>query len=429
MTRLKFSAALVAGFAFISIAAQAADEDPQWPNVPSESLPVPNPRPAFADPDEVVARILRKQPGDLDADEIKSAASGDPQWPDVPPEKLPAPDTNRPSPESQLAKTRILPSDPIFAADMTVRRAAGAARWPDLPPDRAPPSPFAFETGARYWFSGGKIRFAFANGAPLFGDPTSTLDWHGLTAHSGEVFARVDHRPSGFFVKGMYGLGAVTDGQIDDRDFLVGQIKFSDTTSDVKNGNLNYAMLDLGWAYQPMGGIRLSFFAGYHYWHEKVTAYGLLCNQASFVIATCPSAGAVPIGFDTAVLSYEPTWHALRVGTEARFAITDRWSFSAEIAAIPFAAQQNDDSHLLRTDLGPSPNVITQSRYAYGVEAEMFFNYAITPNIEIGGGVRYWGLVSRYGDVRFGPTFDIKNTLNNFDQERYGLLAQIKGRF
>ena len=92
----------------------------------------------------------------------------------------------------------------------------------------------------------------------------------------------------------------------------------------------------------------------------------------------------------------------------------------------------NKDSHLLRqsmADLGPAPNVITDSTYAFGVEAELFVNYAITPNIEIGTGVRYWGVTANKGDVRFGPDFGVANHLNKFDQQRYGVLAHVKGKF
>jgi len=98
----------------------------------------------------------------------------------------------------------------------------------------------------------------------------------------------------------------------------------------------------------------------------------------------------------------------------------------------PYAVVQNKDGHLLRqdsADLGPAPNVVTKSKYAYGVEAELFVNYLVTPNIEIGAGVRYWGLASRMGDVSFGPSFDSAYQLTNFDQERYGVLVHAKGRF
>jgi hypothetical protein len=102
---------------------------------------------------------------------------------------------------------------------------------------------------------------------------------------------------------------------------------------------------------------------------------------------------------------------------------------SGEIAAIPHAFVQNDDSHLLRDDLGKSPNVITDSTWAFGLEAQAIVDYAITPNIQIGGGVRHWGLNAQFGGVRFGPDFANSFSLNNFSLQRYGALLQLKGTF
>ena len=186
-------------------------------------------------------------------------------------------------------------------------------------------------------------------------------------------------------------------------------------------------MFDVGWAYSPMPNMRLGFFVGYHYWREKVTANGILCNIASDL--GCASVNAVVTGFDTPVLSYEPTWHALRVGTEGKLWIDDRWSFSGEFAVVPYAVVQNKDSHLLRqdsADLGPAPNVVTKSMPTAS-KPNCSSIYLVTPNIEIGAGVRYWGLASRMGDVSFGPAFDSTNQLTNFDQERYGVLAARQG--
>jgi hypothetical protein len=299
------------------------------------------------------------------------------------------------------------------------------ARWPSLPAEKQP-SPFVFEAGARYWYSSGSMNFGFSNGNPLFGSPTSTLDWLRLTGHSGEAFARLDHIPSGVFAKGVFGLGVVGDGSIVDKDFFAGQFKFSDTTSDVTSGRMSFAMFDVGWAFYPVPEIRVGFFAGYHYWNERVTANGLLCNQVSII--GCSAPGVMLVGSETEVFHYEPTWHAARLGFESKIMFADRWSVSGEVAAVPYAALRNKDSHLLRTDLGPSPNVITDSRYAFGVEAELFVNYAVTPNIEISGGVRYWGLRSQSGGVRFGPSFATSNSLDNFNHQRYGVLLQVKGK-
>jgi len=384
-----------------SAAARDPDSGPQWPKVVVDEPRWPNLR-----LDDVDAPRLNRKPSFVDPQEVEDRIMGRKRGADV-----------------KASPTPVAPVAPASARDAN----ASAARWPAVPEK---PSPFAFEVGARYWYSAGSMKFGFTNGSAIFGNPTSTLDWYGTAGHTGEVFARIDHMPSGVFVKGMVGGGSINDGHIDDKDFFVTQFKFSDTQSDVNNGNLRFAMFDVGWAYSPVPNLRLGFFAGYHYWQEKVTANGLVCNMAS--ILGCPSLNAVVIGFDTAVLSYEPTAHAVRIGAESKLWIDERWSVSGEIAGIPYAAMRNNDSHLLRqsgTDLGPAPNITTKSIYAYGVEAELFVNYAVSPNIEIGAGVRYWGIATRTGDVRFGPDFAIRNELTNFDLERYGVLVHAKGRF
>ena len=375
--------------------------DAQWPNLRPEDLPSsrPNPRPAFIDAHQVRANDVAAKP-------------------------------KAPEPNLAKASTRQR-ADEAVNVTINPEVTGSTAQWPKLAEEAPRPSPFAFEVGARYWYSGGSFRFAFSNGNPAFGTPTSALDWKNMDGHSGEAFARLDHKPSGLFVKGMAGGGGITAGYFDDKDFFSGQRMFSDTRSEVQNGNLSFAMVDIGWAYSPAAGVKLGVFAGYHYWNEKATAYGLYCKQYQPALG-CPSIGAVPVGYDVAVLIYEPTWHAVRLGVEGRFAIDQRWSVSGEIAVIPYAVVQNKDSHLLRqdsSDLGPAPNVITDSRYAYGIETEVFVNYAVTRNIEIGAGFRYWGLFSRDGNVHAGPAFTNNDALDNFDQQRFGVLAHVKGKF
>ena len=372
-----------------------------------------------------------------------------PQWPNLPPvgkdepmyPGLPALSTQigldkdlnglvgRPAVKDDLDVTGALSSrsraDRSVMAEPDIE--ASAAQWPTLAQPE-PQSRFKFEVGARYWYSGGNVRFGFTNGISGYGSPTSTLDWRGLEGHTGEIFARLDHTSSGFFVKGVAGMGMISRGRMDDRDFFAGQILFSDTTSDVKGSAINYLTADFGWGYAPMPGMWIGGFIGYHYWREKMTAYGVLCNPIDpRVTGGCPAA-TVPVSFDTAAITYEPTWHALRLGFESKVAITDRWSVNGEIVGVPFAKVKNLDSHLLRSDLGPSPNGVDSSTAGFGVEAEVFVNYALTPNIEIGGGLRYWQLVTQHGTslfVKSGQYFP----LDRFEQTRYGVLLHVKGKF
>ena len=284
MTRLKCRAAVMFGLVLsaATAAAQPAGVDrydgPQWPNIVGSNLncsstPMGEPRWPNIRLDDVESKGCESEPGFRRSGTRSRPASWAAQ-PRVPARSIGADKplaTPAPSGEGlrcqRQRRPRAGPSlharQAVIAVRFRSRHALLVLQRPD--------------------------EFGFANGSPFFGVPTSTLDWHGLDAHSGELFARIDHKPTGFFVKGVVGLGTVVDGEIIDRDFLFGQFKFSDTTSNVKDGNLRFAMFDVGWSYSPVGGVKLGFFAGYHYWYEKVTAYGLICNQPSFL--GCTSTG------------------------------------------------------------------------------------------------------------------------------------------
>ncbi len=372
-----------------------------------------------------------------------SAASGAAEWPNIPASPSgeatvwdPDPQWPRLGASAVKEKDRAWeaesrwPIKPVAAEETT--GSIGGAAWPAIAPPSAI-SAFAFEVGARYWYSNGKVRFAFRNGDPWFGDPTSTLDWSHARGHSGEVFGRLDHRPTGVFVKGVIGAGALHGGSIIDRDFFVTQLEFSDTSSYVTGDGVHFGMVDLGWGFEvPGAGVRLGGFVGYHYWREKMSASGVICNPDDVYGFFCGPPGVAVVGSTVPVFEYEPSWHALRVGLDARFQITPAWSFAGEVAFVPYAHLENKDSHLLRqdmSDLGPAPNVIARSKHGWGAEIEAFVNYAILPQVEIGVGGRYWALATGRGGVRFGPDFLADYDLTRFEHQRFGLLVQVKGRF
>ena len=287
-----------------------------------------------------------------------------------------------------------------------------------------------WEGGVRYWYSSGKINFGFANGDPAFGDPTSTLDWTGLTAQTGELFARATH-DSGFYLKGTIGGGDIGGGKIIDRDFFAGQVKFSDTTSQVRDGNLRYGTIDFGWGTPfARGRDRIGTFIGFQYWRERAIAYGVLCNPDDVGGAFCGPPGTLLVPFDVASLGYEPTAYGIRIGFDARYEFAPGFSISGEAAWLPFVRLKNLDSHFLRVDLAPSPNIIDTAKTAMGFTAEAFINYALTRHVEIGVGARYWGVYSRSGNVVFLPAgggIAGPFPLRNLDMQRVGFLVQLKG--
>src|SRR5258708_6458621 len=212
-----------------------------------------------------------------------TAPLGDAQWPDVPDiapaQTKPATPSSAPPtmPSSTTAASR---SDDLatgaFIEPPPARNVQGVQEVREIPVrevEKRFPSPFAFEGGTRYWYSTGSNRFGFTNGNPLFGTPTSTLDWDRMTGHSGEAFARIDHRPSHLFVKGVLGGGALKGGDMDDVDFLVTQTSFSNTTSAINGNNMRYATIDIGYSFEvPSEGIRFGAFVGYQYWRREMTA-------------------------------------------------------------------------------------------------------------------------------------------------------------
>jgi len=369
-------------------------DNPQWPNISADEL----------------ARI--------DASFHDSAA--------VPavaaPAAAPAPAAAAPAPLAGLLKS----------ADDLVTGSLGSASAPRAPLtfDQRFQSPFTVEAGTRYWYSIGQNRFAFTNRIFPFGNPTSTLDWDRMQGHAGEGFFRIDHRPSHLYVKGLVGGGILRGGDMDDLDFLVDQINFSNTTSAINGNNLTYGIVDLGYSFDvPSAGVRYGGFVGYHYWHERMTAYGVLCNADQTSNAFCGPAGATVVSFGTPVDIFDTTWNAIRVGGEARYELGERWTISGEVAFVPYAWMTNDDSHLLRADLGPVPNIITHGTRGMGGEAEALVNYKVLPHFDIGAGIRYWGIFTNSGSVDFGPTFSPDFPLTKFSTQRYGLLLQAKATF
>ena len=186
-------------------------------------------------------------------------------------------------------------------ADDLVTGSLGGPSAPRTPPtfDQRFQSPFTFEVGTRYWYSIGQNRFAFTNRISPFGNPTSTLDWDRMQGHSGEGFFRIDHQPTHLYVKGLVGGGILRGGDMDDLDFLVDQINFSNTTSQINGNSLAYGIVDLGYSFDvPSAGVRYGAFVGYHYWRERMTASGILCNGTQLNNPSCP-AGALIVPFNT----------------------------------------------------------------------------------------------------------------------------------
>ena len=246
------------------------------------------------------------------------------------------------------------------------------------------------ELGVRYWLSTGENRHSHnAQPAdPTLGNPTSVLVYENLDANVLEFFGRLNFGAN-WFVKGNLGLGVINTGSFDDEDFDLGQVKFSDTNSSVPSGWIAHATIDLGrdeWALRQ-GRVTLGAFIGFSRWTEHVDAYG-----------ATDYLGAIGGDIDRSVevVSNKLSWNALRVGLAAAVALGSRTRIEADLALVPFARFRNEDSHHLRDDLGPVPNIILTGT-GRGVQLDAELIHEVSRSTELGLGLRYWYLEADKG--------------------------------
>jgi hypothetical protein len=270
------------------------------------------------------------------------------------------------------------------------------------------------ELGVRYWLSTGETKLSHnAQGVnPGFGNPTSILVYDNLDANALELFGRVLIARD-WFVKGFIGAGKINRGALDDEDFFAGQVKFSDTTSSV-DGALGYGAIDIGhqWVLKQ-GAVNLGVFAGFSQWTETYDAIGTTVTVGPFPAAD----------HGTTVISNKARWRALRVGLAGQFAL-GRARLALDLAAAPYAELYNEDSHHLRGDLGPVPNVIDTGE-GWGVQADAELRYAIAKRTELGLGLRYWYFELRDGTSDFRNVPGGETPIVDFYTRRAGLTLSL----
>jgi hypothetical protein len=275
-----------------------------------------------------------------------------------------------------------------------------------------------WELGLRYWFSSGTTQWSHnAQGLDARnGNPTSILTYENLTAHSVELHARknLDDR---WFIRGNAGVGWIRHGSLDDEDYEAGQVKILDSTSSVRGDSLTYATIDLGRDLWARGGTTFGLFVGYHWWSERLDAYGV-----TFTVNTKGLANA-----DESVLaiSNEATWGSLRLGVTVNSAITPKTRFCVDLAWLPYASLYNEDSHWLRRDLGPAPNVFIDGR-GHGFQLDLEMRHVFSSNWEAGAGFRHWWLRATKGDV---STITFSAPLVEFKSQRTGVTLSLTRRW
>ena len=277
------------------------------------------------------------------------------------------------------------------------------------------PTPRRGDLGVRYWLSTGETKISHnAQGLdPTLGNPTSVLVYGNLDAHVLELFGRENFR-NNLFLKGAVGVGRINRGYLEDEDFDVGQVTSSQTTSSLRDGRIGYGMIDLGhqWVLRE-GAISLGVFGGFSQWTEEYEAFGATATV-----------GTINIDPSVNVITNKLRWRALRVGFSGQF-IFGRARLGVDVAAVPYARFYNEDSHHLRGDLGPVPNIIDEGE-GYGLQADLELRYAILRRTELGVGLRYWHLRAREGTTNFHHFSNGETPIVEFYTVRTGVTLSLR---
>jgi opacity protein-like surface antigen/outer membrane protease len=272
---------------------------------------------------------------------------------------------------------------------------------------------WAVMAGLRYFYSSGSFRFKLSAPGNI-SQLNSALSYNALTAHAAETFVRIDHVPSGFFLKGYLGAGAVASGHLTDEDFPPGVRPYSNTISRVQDGDIAYVTTDVGKDVLKGEHYSLGGFVGYHHMSETVDSYG--CAQTASNRSICTPT----VSQDVKGLSEDVAWDALRVGGSAVFRY-DRLKLGIDAAYLPAVLLSGYDHHWLRPVINGQP----QRGFGNGVQFEADLSYDVTDAVAVGIGGRYWSMAAN-GHAQFP---DVEPSPVHFSSERFGGFAQVSYKF
>ena len=347
-------AAIAVMLGMIAIASAAERDGPQWPSIYEPQWP-----------NLAAADTNPKKPATVPAAPVLSA-----------PETIVT--GSVPAPVLSAPKSIVTESVPPPVASPVARR------WHDFNADRTIVVPaFQGELGLRYWMSFGKTAKNLYNipGTAM----VSRLTYDGLRGHAIEAAGRVDHT-SGFYMKGYAGIGIINRGQLNDEDFPPAVAPYSSTLSEQREGSLAYASIDLGFNLIRQPGFRLGAYGGYHYLDQSVSAYG--CTQVASNGAICGN----PVPNNVLGITQSNHWNSVRVGLDATVKLGGPLSLTLDAAYLPYVKLNGGDSHWLRIGTAPGAFVgeIPEDGQGRGYQIEAALAYAVSPNVSVAVGGRYW---------------------------------------
>ena len=227
-------------------------------------------------------------------------------------------------------------------------------------------------------------------------------------------------------MKGFIGAGGSNGGHGNDEDFLLTRdrgladqhvVGYSNTISTNRN-DLQYATIDLGYAFLESASTRVGGFVGYNHYRDDNDTFGCtqIANQSSDCVPATPATGRPG-------LTQNAQFNSLRVGASGDMWI-ERFRIQADAAYLPFVGFTGTDIHHNRTDV--LTQVSPEFGRGQGVQLELIASYYLTPSLSVGVGGRYWGFMVPNATT---DDFGIGIFPDGVHAERYGVTAQLGYRF
>jgi hypothetical protein len=262
-------------------------------------------------------------------------------------------------------------------------------------------NPLRFEAGVRYWYSVGKQTSELGIGGSTF----STTDY----SHILEGHFRIDDDSTDTFVKGQAGYAVVTNGE-HSTDVGVPQ--------DFTGGQIGYLGSDFGWMPLGDGGVKFGALVGYEFKRESP-------DRNRFDVQNIDGLNI----------------HALRHGITRHPDLSDMFDIDAELVAMPYAYATGATA-----EVGMSPTTIggllvnrgnsVATGALYGGSAQVMLGIHPTENMTIRVGGRGWlldgpsSMREKYWNSSNPSTYVYSDDLlSGFSLVRYGLMAELTGRF
>jgi opacity protein-like surface antigen len=218
-----------------------------------------------------------------------------------------------------------------------------------------------------------------------------------------------------------------------------GGLEFSQSASDL-DGSVNLGEINFyynnhrftGKSGSPWGAV----FGYSHYQDELHMTHGVQIVSIPFDGASFPPLGPFP---PTQVLNsdFSFNWNAIKLGVLPQFEVTNRLSVTGMFSFYPYVNYRGEGYWNLRAGSGQnnfrveSPNFIQKSTRGYGYEATLGVVYAISENVDLSAGYRYFSLYARDGidTVYFANGSSADSTLDWATVTRHGAYAEVLFKF